>query len=1077
MTRAGFPIGGSLLSRSFLQSLDGSAAQPAAASAELARELRRIGRAGAALGPSASARAVADVFAIPLARLFGFDVRPTRYDNGGLVTAMLASHGRAVALLAAAPGAERLEAMRLPAVAAAATAGTRWSVFANGRELALLDASRPHARRWLVADVEACGRHPAALQTLLAALGAPALVPGGDGRAPIELMIAASDASLREVRAALQAGVERAALILTSALARARAPRARGLDALFEESLTVVYRILFLQFAESRGLVPVWHPTYRHGYTIEALCEAIERRGDSRGTWDALQAIARLAHRGARAGDLVVVPFNGRLFSPAHAPAVAGCRVSDADAAAAVSALASVRSEEGHAARIPFADLGVEQLGSIYERVLDFTPERDPRTGAATLRRGGARKTTGSFYTPRTLTEFIVRRALRPVVSEASPDRILSLRILDPAMGSGAFLVAACRYLAAAYESALVLDGAAGATDLSPQDRAGFRRLIAQRCLYGVDVNPMAVQLGRLSLWLCSLAGDKPLTFLDHRLRSGNSLIGASPEDMLRQAPGARRRGAEPTLFGADALEPIGRALDLRQAIASIPDDTLADVQRKERILADLDSERGPLATWRRLCDAWCAVWFQERGGSGEAFGALACAARGDTSFFHPAVAARLAQSAAVARTLRFFHWPLEFPEIFFPKDPAQPAGFDAVVGNPPWDMIRGADASRRTVRFTRDSGIYRLQSTGHSNAYQLFLERSIQLLKPGGRVGLVLPWSLATDEGSAALRRRLLDRCTLDDLAVLDNRDAIFPIHRALKFVALCATVAGRTDAIRYPPAVRDGRVLEGAEFDAGPHVIEITRRLIERVSGPSLAIPYLGSSEEARVLEQISRAAPVASSGNGWGLAFGRELNASDDKALLTRDVTGYPVIAGRHIEPFRAHPEATDCRVAPDTAARRLGDAIMRHRLAYRDVAGAGNRTTLIAAIVPPRVVTTHTLFCLRTRLPFEDQLFVCALLNSYVANFVVRTRVGTHVTTALVHALPLPRPGRGGAAFARIVSLARARARGQARPGEIAKLEAEVARLYGLDRDMFAIVLSTFPLVPEADRRAALDELEG
>ena len=143
---------------------------------------------------------------------------------------------------------------------------------------------------------------------------------------------------------------------------------------------------------------------------------------------------------------------------------------------------------------------------------------------------------------------------------------ILSLRVLDPAMGSGAFLVAACRYLASAYEAALVRDGAVSGEDITEVDRAEFRRAVAQRCLYGVDINPMAVQLGRLSLWLATLSADRPLTFLDHRLRAGNSLVGASLSDLARQPPGGDRR-ARPTrlpLFG----ERRRTGAMLREAIA-----------------------------------------------------------------------------------------------------------------------------------------------------------------------------------------------------------------------------------------------------------------------------------------------------------------------------------------------------------------------------------------------------------------------------------------------------------------------------------------------------------------------------
>ena len=175
----------------------------------------------------------------------------------------------------------------------------------------------------------------------------------------------------------------------------------------------------------------------------------------------------------------------------------------------------------------------------MYERVLDFDPAG---ATAAVVRRHARsaerRKATGAFYTPRPLTEYLVRRALAPLVHNATPEAILALRVLDPAMGSGAFLVAACRYLASAYEAALVREGGWSADDITESERAGFRRAIAQRCLYGVDINPMAVQLGRLSLWLATLSSDRPLTFLDHRLRAGNSLVGASLEDIAQAGAG-----------------------------------------------------------------------------------------------------------------------------------------------------------------------------------------------------------------------------------------------------------------------------------------------------------------------------------------------------------------------------------------------------------------------------------------------------------------------------------------------------------------------------------------------------------
>ncbi len=282
-----------------------------------------------------------------------------------------------------------------------------------------------------------------------------------------------------------------------------------------------------------------------------------------------------------------MTPFNGRLFAPARTPLAERRDLDDEAARRAVLAL-STRPAPDRAGRerIAYRDLDVEQLGAVYETLLDYEPRwlpagrpADGRPGSVRLIRGsGIRKATGSFYTPQPIADYLVRRTLGPLVRDASPERILQLRIVDPAMGSGAFLVSACRYLAAAYEAALVRTGAYHGSDFGARERVAARRTIAERCLYGVDLNPMAVQLARLSLWLATLAADRPLTFLDHHLQAGDSLLGAwlsslrrppIPNRGRRRAAGCRRR---PSPFrrrrrrrgaprgAADPVQPRGNA-------------------------------------------------------------------------------------------------------------------------------------------------------------------------------------------------------------------------------------------------------------------------------------------------------------------------------------------------------------------------------------------------------------------------------------------------------------------------------------------------------------------------------------
>jgi hypothetical protein len=380
-------------------------------------------------------------------------------------------------------------------------------------------------------------------------------------------------------------------------------------------------------------------------------------------------------------------------------------------------------------------------------------------------------------------------------------------------------------------------------------------------------------------------------------------------------------------------------------------------------------------------------------------------------------------------------------------------------------------------LRFTRDSGVYRLQSDGHANAYQVFLERALHVLRPEGRLGLVLPWGWASDEGSAALRRFLFDRCQIDEVQAMDNRDAIFPIHRALRFVILHATKGPRTESLYCRFGVRDVHTLDRLSDnprDSPPEAptTELPRTLLERLSGPGLAIPHLRSSADVRIIEALLESAPSADSPQGWGLRFGRELNATEDGGLFSKTGEGLPVIRGRHLSAYRVDVSRATERIDGGVARRRLGDAVGRARLAYRDVAGVGNRMTLIAALVPSGVVTTHTLFCLKNRLRRDEQLFVCAVLNSYVANYLVRQRVGTHVTTALVASLPLPRLPRDSPRFGEIVEGAD---RLLAEPFDTAaraELEGRVAALYQIDEAIFADILETFPLVPRPERDDAL-----
>jgi hypothetical protein len=296
---------------------------------------------------------------------------------------------------------------------------------------------------------------------------------------------------------------------------------------------------------------------------------------------------------------------------------------------------------------------------------------------------------------------------------------------------------------------------------------------------------------------------------------------------------------------------------------------------------------------------------------------------------------------------------------------------------------------------------------------------------------------------------------------------------------VVLSATAGAETETIRCRFGVR-----RASDLDRDTEPLTLTRRFLARLSGADdMGVPELASARDLAIVERLAATCPALASMRGWQVSFGRELNATDDRDAFRRTRPGRdgrPVVEGKHIDSFRTHLDR--CVVEVPSASPAAARAPRRERLAYRDVASAGNRLTIIAALVPGQAITTHTLFCLKTPLAPARQRVLCALLNSFVANYLIRMRVTTHVTVGLMSRLPVPFVRAEDAASARLARLVRA-IEESAHPvdgmPEYAELQARAARLYRLSRDEFAHVLETFPLVSAATRVAALmhfDEVE-
>lgn len=1015
---------------------------------EVTRVVARCGRAWRqaheTLGPASGATAVWRLVLHPVADALGWSTADDEADRWSAVPVRV-GHGRPGGVpttFAALPWGASQEGLQRYATRRGALDQSRWVSVTNGVTWRWYDAARPYARDHLGFDLTRATTDARVWQALWL-LGQRAPGPAGERVAWLERLVADGVRESATEAGALRDGVVHALRGVSTLVAGSH-----------DAHVLQVFQWLFLLFADARGLRPRWHAGYRRSYSVARLARDSRAARAPVGVRESLVAIARLNREGGRVGALDVSALDGPLF--AEVPiARASAAATDAMLGEVLTALAY--GAPARAQPLDVAALDVEHLGSIYEHLIAPPTEVD----APPL----LRKRTGAFYTPRVLADDLVHRTLAPLVHDASSEQILALRILDPAMGSGALLASAHRFLMNAVESAWVREGRSGPLDVTRDERDALPRRIAEQCLFGIDVNARAVQVARLSLWLLSMAPDRPLTWLDAHLRVGNSLVGASPALIASRPPvggPARRRraDAQPTLFDLsrwyhEATE-SGR---LFSALHARPTRTAEDVRVKVRTHESLRA-RPDLAAWRARADAWCGA-AMDPDATPAAWRAVDDLLRGESSHGSKAVASCRTRWLALAHSQGALHWSLEFPDVF---DGGR-GGFDAVIANPPWEMLRGdlgSDRDRAVQRddlgplrrFVQRSGLYP-EARGHLNSYQLFVERMRHLVRPGGRLGCLLPGSLLTDQGAATLRARLLDATTVDRVSVISNREGLFPIHRSMRVVTLTATAEGRTEAL----VVDDGPVASSATGDT-PAARQLTRALLRRGSADE-AIPTLRDAEELALFEQLLHAPRLG--GDGWQLRFGRELNATEDRDCLRVATPGdLTIVDGKHLSAFLVCPPAAGLGIGEQEARARLPTAPWcRWRLAYRDVSGPTNSRSLIAALLPPGCVSTHTLFCLRSLIPVARQVYLCGMLNSLPADWFVRRYLGAHVTTRLIATLPVPAVPRAGSTRRHVARLVLRLMRQPDDRDAFIALQAIAASLYGLDRTRMATVLRDFP----------------
>lgn len=906
---------------------------------------------------------------------------------------------------------------------------------------------------------------PEAFAAFIKLFAAATFLYADDEPPPIEAIERESRAHAERVSEDLKGSVFRAAESLVSGLIADAVARKviaspldldeRQLQAYRDAALLALYRLLFILYAEARDPRLDEHQLYRESYSATGLLEGILRTPSRAwpknrcALWERLRALFRIYDQGLPPiTPWEHIPPRGGDFFSRETPAgriLHEARLPDQQVARLILDLATTQPRRGVGReRVSFRELDIENLGAVYEGLLEYeprivretciearvqgreyvlTPEElvrlceqknlvlkgdfavvrgtaaeplhpqaqdesadaeedepeepdlDPeaaveepeaeegaedglkRGGTARLLRrlepgtfhfvpGPGRKGSGSFYTPRALVQDLVRHALGPLVAGKTAAEIERLRVLDPACGSAHFLVEAMRFLGQALHHAYVVEhgGKAppefrsttgqrwddnwrasdeAARAANSEARAWCKRRIAERCLFGVDLNPTAVELARVALWIESLAGDRPLTYFQHHIRCGNSLLGTWMARLEQPPlPGKEKKDQSQGFlpFQENIREAIREAARLRRFI----DDARPEDLRREGIEPESTDEQRykehlrakaekTLAAARLLFDLRSASAFvPEIWHEWEKLTSLI-----DDPGRDPECLRAYAESQPwwqdfekVRERERFFHWELEFPEVFLDGD--RP-GFDAILGNPPWDKIlpnrhefygrydililafTGSDLDRRireleaanpglegefqayrahintVAAMLKNGGDYRFhewvidgqRTGGHQDAFKFFVERAWQLAREGGRVGFVVPSAIYNNEGCTGLRHLLLEEAQIERFYAFENRKKIFPIHSSYKFVSLVFR-KGRAEQDGFKAAFmrhdlaeldataryREPGQEEEVKPSAAPWFVPVRRRELERLSPGTLAFLEYRSPRDREIL-----------------------------------------------------------------------------------------------------------------------------------------------------------------------------------------------------------------------------------
>ena len=875
-----------------------------------------------------------------------------------------------------------------------------------------------------------------------------------------------------------------------------------------ETALKIMYRLWFILYAESRDLLPVRDGRYTplSLLSIKNGLDGMEQKPDDHDCWDRILELFDGIRNGSPEHNLP--QYNGDLFK--HDPQIDSIVMPNRHF---VRALRGLVERDGEP--VDYASLGVRHLGNIYETLMEFTVRQADRDivlvedgdtvrevaskleSAHTYKKNDiyiisktgsmSRKSSGSYYTPEEIVTFLVRRGLEPIFEEREGligadlklykknptdknhticmDRLLDIQVLDPAMGSGHFLVEALNQITQWATGMLerhpehpLLHEIENdrKTIMNAQKERGIKinsellthdvllkRRIMKRCIFGVDINPLAVELARVSLWLDSFAIGVPLTYLNHHIKAGDSTIGVWRKDVEN----VKDRSLDDWMSITDHLG------DVISQVSHNADVTIQQVRASEDAH---DEYNRKMASYTDMLDVYCAAQI-EPDIIPKTKNVMGYIRRfSDVKLVDKDMRRALDKARYLRNKHGFFHWELEMMDAFTDAR----YGFDLIVGNPPYDKIKPNDDefftryypafksldpkpkkdakkaeiledpmikkeySASVTAFKQKSMFYttcELQGVGDRDLSKLLLERMFAL-SPGGVISVLLPSQILSNAGSAAIRAKILDS-NIRQLYVFENRKKIFPIHSSYRLVLLTMrNVSG-------PDAFGAGFYLHHLDSLKRPDMEKdkfhtLSKNTIRTTSPDILDIPEVGGAGMDIVAKMSTNPTLGAETKDGWSVAFSAGFHRTNDADLLKEDQSGWPVLEGRNIHQFNhrfAKPKYTASKSAglEREKRKRVYGGYSREfyhsfRLVFRDISSPTNMRTVIAAIIPPQRFYTNALRSVVLARNEVIQIgndynrhmaYLCGVINSTSFDFVARSKAQMHTSTIL-KTIPMP-----------------------------------------------------------------------